>query len=82
MGPYIFLNQEWTINITCNIHFYTYSSGLSHLSIGAYFNGELCIYPWPQSWDSSRAWRNLTFLELVPVVLAISLWGEKLSNKK
>lgn len=26
--------------------------------------------------------KNLTFLELVPVVLVISLWGDKLAKKK
>jgi hypothetical protein len=54
------------------------------MGCGAYFNGEWCFYPWPQQWASScpRIFKDLTFLEMVSDVLAISLWGDKLANKK
>lgn len=52
------------------------------MGCGAYFNGEWCFFPWPETWAPSDVLKDMTFLELVPVVLAISLWGGKLANKK
>lgn len=75
-----FLDHEWTSDR--NINFYTDSSGSSNLGCGAYFNGEWWFCPWQETWASTEVMKNLTFLELVPVVLVISLWGDKLAKKK
>lgn len=79
-GAVYFLDQEWTSDK--NINFYTDSAGSFNLGCGAYFNGEWCFFPWPETWAPSDVLKDMTFLELVPVVLAISLWGGKLANKK
>ena len=81
-GTVYFLDSEWISDK--NINFFTDSSGSPHLGCGAFFNGEWCFYPWPQHWALSHpeVFNDMTFLELVPVVLAISFWGDKLANKK
>jgi hypothetical protein len=43
---------------------------------------EWCYFPWPMGWDKTTILSDMTTLELIPVVLAASLWGGKLKNKK
>lgn len=38
--------------------------------------------PWPNHWKDQDIMRDLTFLELILVVIAIELWGHDLQNKK
>ncbi|XP_053575778.1 uncharacterized protein LOC128665045 [Bombina bombina] len=61
------------------LHLFTDAAG-SH-GYGAYFQGEWSAEPWPESWAPAGLTRNLTLLELFPVVLAVELWGGKLSNR-
>lgn len=37
---------------------------------------------WLNHWKDQDIMRDLTFLELIPVVIAIELWGHDLQNKK
>lgn len=37
---------------------------------------------WPTEWAGTEAMRDITFLELVPIVLAIHAWGNQLTSKK
>ncbi|XP_021350001.1 uncharacterized protein LOC110448201 isoform X1 [Mizuhopecten yessoensis] len=49
---------------------------------GAYFQDQWVFISWPKKWVSSEVIRDITFLELVPIVLALFIWGPDLKNKK
>ena len=47
-----------------------------------FLDGQWCLFLWPETWSGCPVMRDLTFLEMVPVLLAVFLWGVRLSNKK
>ena len=47
------------------------------LGLGAVFGKHWFYQKWPSTWWNSQ---NITFLELVPIVLALQVWGHILSN--
>ena len=55
------------------VEFYKCSRGLG---CGAYYNGQLVYFPWPNHWHQSNIIRDVTFLELIPVVLSVVIWGK------
>jgi len=61
---------------------FTDSSGNPDLGCGAYFCGHWSQLFWPVGITNSPLMRNMAFLELVPVVLALFLWSEQLKNKR
>ena len=58
------------------------SAGAGHFRAGCYFADRWSYFPWPREWESSSALKDLSFLEMVPVLLALYLWGPNLANKK
>lgn len=64
------------------LQLFTDSSGNSELGSGAYFNGRWAQFQWPSEWKNSFVLRNLSLLELIPVVLALYLWAPHLKTKK
>jgi hypothetical protein len=77
-GQVYFLDQEWTSDESLQL--FTDSSGALELGCGAFFHGEWCYLGWSSCWQEILG--DMTFLELVPVVLAVYLWADKLANKK
>ncbi|XP_060071013.1 uncharacterized protein LOC132550928 [Ylistrum balloti] len=49
---------------------------------GAYFHGKWAFISWPKQWIASDVIRDITFLELVPIVMSTFIWGAELQNKK
>ncbi|XP_053563915.1 uncharacterized protein LOC128654176 [Bombina bombina] len=49
---------------------------------GAYLNGQWCAGRWPEVWTEWGLTKNLTFLELFPLVVALKIWPEQLGNKR
>lgn len=79
-GITYFLESDWCdLNI---LEFFTDSAGSIDMGCGAYFQGRWFFLPWPNHWKDQDIMRDLTFLELIPVVIAIELWGHDLQNKK
>jgi hypothetical protein len=37
---------------------------------------------WPKLWEEMGILKDITFLELFPVVVALCIWGEQLKNEK
>ena len=58
------------------VHIYTDASG--SLGCGGVFERQWFAIAWPSEWWSSQ---NITFLELVPIWVAIKVWGSELRNK-
>jgi hypothetical protein len=63
------------------LELYTDSSGNKNLGCGCYFQGRWSVFRWPTYWDNTM-FTDITFLELVPICLAFSIWGQDLRNDK
>ncbi|VDH91303.1 Hypothetical predicted protein [Mytilus galloprovincialis] len=79
-GQCFFPEQIWTSNEILQL--FTDSSGNPNLGCGAFFQGSWVQFRWLETWKDLQIMRNMSFLELVPVVLAMYLWAENLKNKK
>lgn len=79
-GKVYFSEAEWSSNLTLDL--FTDSAGSQDLGCGAYFQGEWCYLSWPTGWVKTNILSDMTTLELIPVVLALCLWGVRLANKK
>ncbi|KAM4704927.1 uncharacterized protein WCC33_009743 [Rhinophrynus dorsalis] len=71
--------QESEVN-SQELAMFTDASG--SVGFGAFFRGAWCAQSWPDCVRQSPLVRNLAFLELFPIVVAVEIWGEKLRNKK
>ncbi|XP_053398262.1 uncharacterized protein LOC128556673 [Mercenaria mercenaria] len=70
----------WHDSNVLNLH--TDSAGAADCGGACYLDGCWAFFPWPLSWSKSQILKDMTFLEMVPVVLAIALWGSRIANKK
>lgn len=77
-GKTYFPESEWSSNDVLEL----FTDSCGSIGCGAYFSGEWVHMPWPDSWIKSEVERDITFLEFVPIVLAMSIWGSRLRNKK
>ena len=68
-------DSVWSNSDTLKL--YTDSAGSADLGCGVYFNGKWAYFPWPRDWHS-KILLNITFLEMIPVLLSICLWGQDL----
>ncbi|VDI83287.1 Hypothetical predicted protein [Mytilus galloprovincialis] len=58
------------------------TAGNPDLGCGVYFAGRWAYFQWPSSWENPDDMADITFLELVPIVLSILLFKEDLHNKR
>lgn len=79
-GTMLFPQTDWNSNEVLQL--FTDSSGSANMGSGAYFSGHWVFFQWPQSWCFSGILNDITFLELVPIVLSVLLWGHNFQNKK
>lgn len=79
-GVSVMLDQFWTSNETLNL--FCDSAGGSDKGFGIYFNGKYCQACWPPHFEKRGILKDITFLELFPVVVALEIWGNMLQNKK
>lgn len=79
-GQCFFPDRIWISNVTLQL--FTDSSGNPNLGCGAYFKGSWAQFRWPKFWQDLPLMKNMTFLELVPVVLSMYLWAAQFRNKK
>lgn len=66
------LNSQWLSNNVLEL--YTDSAGGTNLGCGVYFQGKWAFLQWPKEWSKTGILSDITFLELVPIFLAIFLW--------
>ena len=58
------------------------SAGGQNRGFGIYFQGKWAQKCWPKEWEEMGILKDITFLELFPVVVvALCIWGEQLKNK-
>lgn len=65
-----------------HLQLFTDSAGRADLGGGCYLNGNWAFFPWPLDWSKHEVMKDITFLEMVPVLLSLYLWGPELKNKK
>ena len=79
-GVTVMPDSLWTSN--GELELYTDSAGGAHVGFGIYFQGKWAHSVWPEEWLHSDLQRNITFLELFPVVVSFYLWGSQFQNRK
>jgi hypothetical protein len=79
-GVTMILDQHWSSN--SDLELFTDSVGGEQLGFGIYFGGKWAQSAWPTAWSESDVLSDITFLELFPVVIAVSISGNLLRNKK
>lgn len=65
-----------------DLQLYTDSAGNANLGCGAILGKQWLVLAWPMEWKGCDIMRDITFLELVPIVLALYVWSDVLRNKK
>lgn len=79
-GVVYFPERQWTTTDTLQL--FTDSAGSAGLGCGCYFQGQWVFLQWPDSWAYTQILRDITFLELVLIVLALHIWDEALQKQK
>lgn len=72
--------SSWLTN--SDLQLYTDSAGNANLGCGAILGKQWLVLAWPMEWKGCDIMRDITFLELVPIVLALYVWSDVLRNKK
>lgn len=76
-----FPERFWINN--CELQLFTDSAGGDcSKGGGAFFQGMWAFFSWPSEWANCEVIRDITFLELIPIVMALFIWGSDLRNKK
>lgn len=78
-GIYYFGDLEWTSSD--NLELFTDACGNKECGCGAYFQGKWCFLKWPSDL-TPEVLRDITYLELIPIMLALSVWGHLFQRKK
>ncbi|XP_053558364.1 uncharacterized protein LOC128649240 [Bombina bombina] len=76
-GSLLIQEAGWSDDQLC---LFTDASG-AH-GFGAFLNGKWCAGAWPEVWVEWGLTRNLTFLELFLLVVALRIWPEHLRDKR
>ena len=79
-GVTVITYNAWASNETLEL--FTESAGGQNRGFGIYFQGKWAQKCWPKLWEEMGILKDITFLELFPVVVALCIWGEQLKNKK
>ena len=66
------LDDEWVSSTSLKLQ--TDSAAGSGLGCGVYFDGHWCQLFWPEHWYETGLLKDITFLEFVPIALAVCLW--------
>ena len=74
----MFHDRFWVSS--ADVELYTDSAG--SIGFGIYFAGKWTCGAWPADWHDSGRTRDITVLELFPIVVLLCLWGAELHNKK
>ncbi|KAM4748731.1 LOW QUALITY PROTEIN: uncharacterized protein WCC33_006112 [Rhinophrynus dorsalis] len=71
----------WLDPVSSNEEVGLQTDAAGSVGFGAILGEEWCAGRWPSWWMDSGLTRNLVFLELFPIVVALELWGDSLRNK-
>ncbi|XP_048761600.1 uncharacterized protein LOC125670455 isoform X1 [Ostrea edulis] len=77
-GISVITKSIWVNNDTLEL--YTDSAGGDSGGFGIFFAGKWAYAQWPSSWLAQGLTRDMTFLELFPVQVAIEVWKHQFAN--
>ena len=72
----------WQTSLSLENSLQVHSDAAGSLGFGVIYNNCWCARRWPLEWEAAGLLRDLTFLELFPIVVAVYIWHEHFSNKK
>ena len=72
-GVTVITDNAWASNETLEL--FTDSTGGQNRVFGIYFQGKWAQKCWPKLWEEMGILKDITFLELFPVVVALCIWG-------
>lgn len=64
------------------LQLFTDSAGSPHLGCACFLSGSWAFMQWPEHWAKKEKFYDMAFLEMVPVILAVTLWGKKIAGRK
>lgn len=79
-GISVFHDRFWVSSE--DLELFTDSAGGAHLGFGIYFKGHWCNAKWPKKWHIMGITKDITVLELFPIVVTLFIWAEDFKNKK
>ncbi|MES9881411.1 MAG: reverse transcriptase domain-containing protein [Sedimenticola sp.] len=79
-GISVFHDRFWVTNE--DMELFTDSAAGVGLGFGIYFGGKWAYAPWPEEWHDKGFTRDITVLELFPLLVSLYIWGSHLQNKK
>ena len=79
-GIHVFHDRFWSTNE--DVQLFTDSARGEGLGFGIYFAGKWVAEEWPEMWHAKGYTKDITVLELFPIVVALFIWGSTLKNKK
>lgn len=59
-----------------------YTDAAGSQGFGAVYGSQWCAEEWPAQWIQAGWCKNLTLLELFPIVVVVELWGSQLKDSK
>lgn len=77
-GISVFHDKFWISNTDAEL----YSDSAATSGFGLYFSGKWACAKWPTEWKESGVTNNINVLEFFPIIVALSIWGDDLKNKK
>jgi hypothetical protein len=72
-GVTVITDNAWASNETLEL--FTDSAGGQNRGFGIYFQGKWVQKCWPKLWEEMGILKDITFLKLFPVVVALYLGG-------
>ena len=79
-GDTFYLDSEWLDST--QLQLFTDSAVWGQAGGAAYFQPHWIYVDWPRHWRSSDIVRDITLLELVPIVLAFHIWARIFRDRK
>lgn len=79
-GISVFHDRFWLT--TEDLNLYTDSAGGLHLGFGIYFQGHWSYGAWPESWHKTGITKDITAIELFPILVSMHIWDKQFENKK
>ena len=79
-GISVFHDRFWVSSD--DLELFTDSAGGANLGFGIFFKGHWCNARWPRNWYTMGITKDITVLELFPIVVSLFIWAEDLKNKK
>lgn len=74
------LDETWLSNY--DLQLFSDSSSLAENGCSGYFMGRRFFLQWPKEWENTDILKDMTYLEIIPIALAIYLWNAELFKKR